>query len=203
MTRNRSTNLRKPEAISSNNTSSTAVDLLSLVLTSAVVPLISHALTIAFGDDSFWSTDRLFVIYFSAISGIVIVDKLVRMLRANGMWQRGYKLGDSDAFMNLASVTPVVIVLGCYNTLPGVIAIASIYATAVIILWFDKYGFTLHPKQLYITGLIAVAVGTLCYLFQGLFIKDNLLVMCFIFTVSQLIVCALFDLVRIVYKRLQ
>lgn len=38
-------------------------DVLITVLTSAALPVASRILTLAFGDNSLWSVDRLFIIY--------------------------------------------------------------------------------------------------------------------------------------------
>lgn len=39
-------------------------DVLITVLTSAALPVASRILTLAFGDNSLWSVDRLFIIFF-------------------------------------------------------------------------------------------------------------------------------------------
>ena len=44
-------------------------DVLITVLTSAALPVASRILALAFGDNSLWSVDRLFIIYFASFSG--------------------------------------------------------------------------------------------------------------------------------------
>ena len=44
-------------------------DILVAILTSAALPVVSHMLTLVFGDSSLWSVDRLMVLYFSSFSG--------------------------------------------------------------------------------------------------------------------------------------
>ena len=47
-------------------------DVLITVLTSAALPVASRILTLAFGDNSLWSVDRLFIIYFASFSGWIL-----------------------------------------------------------------------------------------------------------------------------------
>ena len=48
------------------------VDILVAILTSAALPVVSHMLTLVFGDSSLWSVDRLMVLYFSSLSGWIL-----------------------------------------------------------------------------------------------------------------------------------
>lgn len=72
-------------------------DVLITVLTSAVLPVASRILTLAFGDNSLWSVDRLFIIYFASFSGWILRSYLQLVVERNGMRDKGYRFMDSDA----------------------------------------------------------------------------------------------------------
>ena len=65
-------------------------DVLITVLTSAVLPVASRILTLAFGDNSLWSVDRLFIIYFASFSGWILRSYLQLVVERNGMRDKGY-----------------------------------------------------------------------------------------------------------------
>lgn len=72
-------------------------DVLITVLTSAALPVASRILTLAFGDNSLWSVDRLFIIYFASFSGWILRSYLQLVVERNGMRDKGYTFMDSGA----------------------------------------------------------------------------------------------------------
>ena len=172
-------------------------DLLSLLVTSALVPIVGHLLALEFGESPYWSTDRMFVLYFSAVAGVVIADKIVRLLKSSGLWRRGYRLGDSDAFLNLICTMPTIIVLGFYDTMLGTVAIAAIYLVALLILQYDASDVGLQARRLYTSGFISLAVGAFYYAIIFKTGSNVSLVSLFLYAAAQLLVSTMCDLVRI------
>lgn len=90
-------------------------NLLITVLTSAALPIASRVLTLAFGDNSLWSVDRLFIIYFASFSGWILRCYLQLVVERSGMKDKGYRFMDSDAAGNAIWTFPVVVALFCWN----------------------------------------------------------------------------------------
>lgn len=72
-------------------------DILVAILTSAALPVVSHMLTLVFGDSSLWSVDRLMVLYFSSFSGWILRESFRLAMVQSGLKARGYTFMDSDA----------------------------------------------------------------------------------------------------------
>lgn len=81
-------------------------DVLITVLTSAALPVASRILTLAFGDNSLWSVDRLFIIYFASFSGWILRSYLQLVVERNGMRDKGYTFMDSGASGNAVWTFP-------------------------------------------------------------------------------------------------
>ena len=94
-------------------------DVLITVLTSAALPVASRILTLAFGDNSLWSVDRLFIIYFASFSGWILRSYLQLLVERSGMRDKGYRFMDSDAAGNAIWTFPVVLALFCWNLISG------------------------------------------------------------------------------------
>lgn len=105
-------------------------DVLITVLTSAALPVASRILTLAFGDNSLWSVDRLFIIYFASFSGWILRSYLQLVVERNGMRDKGYTFMDSDAAGNAIWTFPVVLALFCWNLIPGLVTLLAIYGVA-------------------------------------------------------------------------
>ena len=60
----------------SKNSSIDAIDMLSIAVTCAMVPLLSPVLSLIWGDNPLWGADRMFSVYFAVFSGRVLMEKL-------------------------------------------------------------------------------------------------------------------------------
>lgn len=60
-------------------------DILVAILTSAALPVVSHMLTLVFGDSSLWSVDRLMVLYFSSHSGWILRESFRLAMVQSGL----------------------------------------------------------------------------------------------------------------------
>lgn len=109
-------------------------DVLITVLTSAALPVASRILTLAFGDNSLWSVDRLFIIYFASFSGWILRSYFQLVVERNGMRDKGYRFMDSDAAGNAIWTFPVALSLFCWNLIPGLISLLAIYCVAAFLL---------------------------------------------------------------------
>lgn len=129
-------------------------DVLITVLTSAALPVASRILTLAFGDNSLWSVDRLFIIYFASFSGWILRSYLQLVVERNGMRDKGYTFMDSDAAGNAIWTFPVVLALFCWNLIPGLISLLAIYCVAVFCFGSIGMSFALTWEEWYLSGCV-------------------------------------------------
>lgn len=141
-------------------------DVLITVLTSAALPVASRILTLAFGDNSLWSVDRLFIIYFASFSGWILRSYLQLVVERNGMRDKGYTFMDSDASGNAIWTFPVALSLFCWNLIPGLISLLAIYCVAVFLLWKYRNVFRIDVGRMVFIGLFTlltvIVVGAVC-----------------------------------------
>jgi len=130
-----------------------ASDLLVTVLTSAALPVASRVLTLAFGENSLWSVDRLFIIYFASFSGWILRNYLQLVVERSGMRDKGYSFMNSDAAGNAIWTFPVLLALFCWNLLPGLITLLAIYAVAAILLLKHRNAFCIDVGRMEFIGL--------------------------------------------------
>ena len=128
-------------------------DVLITVLTSAALPVASRILTLSFGDNSLWSVDRLFIIYFASFSGWILRSYLQLVVERSGMRDKGYRFMDSDAAGNAVWTFPVVLALFCWNLLPGLITLLVIYGVAAFLLLKNRSVFCIDAGRMGFIGL--------------------------------------------------
>lgn len=128
-------------------------DVLFTVLTSAALPVASRILTLAFGDISLWSVDRLFIIYFASFSGWILRSYLQLVAERSGMRDKGYRFMDSDAAGNAVWTFPVVLALFCWNLIPGLITLLAIYGVAAFLLLKYRNVFCIDVGRMEFIGL--------------------------------------------------
>lgn len=128
-------------------------DVLITVLTSAALPVASRILTLAFGDNSLWSVDRLFIIYFASFSGWILRSGLQLVVERNGMRDKGYTFMDSGASGNAIWTFPVVLALFCWNLIPGLITLLAIYGVAAFLLLKYRSIFCIDVGRMGFIGL--------------------------------------------------
>lgn len=128
-------------------------DVLITVLTSAALPIASRVLTLAFGDNSLWSVDRLFIIYFASFSGWILRCYLQLVVERSGMKDKGYRFMDSDAAGNAIWTFPVVVALFCWNLIPGLITLLAIYGVSAFLLLKYRSVFCIDVGRMVFIGL--------------------------------------------------
>lgn len=128
-------------------------DVLITVLTSAALPVASRILTLSFGDNSLWSVDRLFIIYFASFSGWILRSYLQLVVERSGMRDIGYRFMDSDAAGNAVWTFPVVLALFCWNLIPGLITLLAIYGVAAFLLLKYRSAFCIDVGRMGFIGL--------------------------------------------------
>lgn len=128
-------------------------DVLITVLTSAALPVASRILTLSFGDNSLWSVDRLFIIYFASFSGWILRSYLQLVVERSGMRDKGYRFMDSDAAGNAVWTFPVVLALFCWNLIPGLITLLAIYGVAAFLLLKYRSAFCIDVGRMGFIGL--------------------------------------------------
>lgn len=128
-------------------------DVLITVLTSAALPVASRVFTLAFGDNSLWSVDRLFIIYFASFSGWILRGYLQLVVERSGMRDKGYRFMDSDASGNAIWTFPVVLALFCWNLIPGLITLLAIYGVAAFLLLKYRNVFRIDVGRMEFIGL--------------------------------------------------
>lgn len=128
-------------------------DVLITVLTSAALPVASRILTLAFGDNSLWSVDRLFIIYFASFSGWILRSYLQLVVERSGMRDKGYTFMDSDASGNAIWTFPVVLALFCWNLIPGLVTLLAIYGVAAFLLLKYRSVFCIDVGRMGFIGL--------------------------------------------------
>ena len=105
---------------SNNEQRNIIINLLLLMLTSVIAPLLSHFLDMCLGADAnTWKTDKLLLLYFSGVAGYIISNKAMREWSKTKLYTIGFKLGNSDAFPNLIWMAPITIVIICYESVIG------------------------------------------------------------------------------------
>ena len=109
-------------------------DLLSIAITCAIVPLLSHLLNLVSGENDLWSTERLFALYFASFSGWILRECLQAEVTRRGLKKKGYTFMDSDAAGNAVWVIPIMIALSCWHTTVGVLVLLVVYILAACLL---------------------------------------------------------------------
>ena len=127
--------------------------VLITVLTSAALPVASRILTLSFGDNSLWSVDRLFIIYFASFSGWILRSYFQLVVERSGMRDKGYRFMDSDAAGNAVWTFPVVLALFCWNHIPGLITLLAIYGVAAFLLLKYQSVFCIDVGRMGFIGL--------------------------------------------------
>lgn len=132
-------------------------DLLVLMLTSMVIPMIAHTLDIAFGEANAWSSERILALYFAAVSGYIVSEKLFYVLKQKNFYQRGIKLGDSDAIPIFLWIVPMLFVMVAYETVIGMLVVLAFACAAIGILLFANEGIILTKrKYIILVGFVVV-----------------------------------------------
>ena len=158
--------LRKKEPVKGIN----AFDVASLAITCAMVPLLSHVLTLIWGDNPIWSSERLFVFYFASFSGRVLSEGLQLMVEKHGLKSKGYTFMDSDASGNAVWAFPMIIALFCWDDAIAMIVLLAIFFVSVLVLCRHTDEVRLNLGNMTFVGIVAV----LCLVMASVFFDSAL-----------------------------
>lgn len=112
--------------------------LLLAIITCVAAPLFSNWLNVCFGLANSWTTEKLLVLFFSAITGHIIWDKIQRnfmICRLNKKW---LDIKNAGAAEQTLWTMPSVMVTQFYDTVFGATAIIVLTIIAILILWKDR-----------------------------------------------------------------
>ena len=123
---------------SNNNGIIDPLDMLSVAVTCAMVPLFSRVLILIWGDNPIWADDRLFSVYFAVFSGRVLMEKLQSVLERRGLKDEGYTFMDFDVTGKVVYTFPVLLTLFCWNSAVAMLALLLIFFAAALILCVDR-----------------------------------------------------------------
>lgn len=136
------------------------IDTLFVTIISCVAaPLVSHWLDVCIGtDNNRWSSERLMVLFFSAIAGNVIWDKILRCYQNSKLNKRGFNLNNAGAAEQLVWTMPSLMVLMFYNSVFGATMSIVFCAIALAILWKDKNEIRMTQLSYAVFGLYSIIV---------------------------------------------
>lgn len=178
-------------------------DLLILMLTTLLIPMIAHTLDIIMEEANAWSSERMLTLYFAAVSGYVISEKIFYLLKKKNLYQRGIRLGDSDAIPIFLSTVPTLFVIVGYETVLGIIVLLIFACISVGILLFANEGilFT-KEKFMVLVGFVILVI----IVFNNLSNKGTIEMWVFgaiRYAAILFIVCLAFDVVHMVLRKLK
>ena len=177
----------------SNNKSNTN-NLLIAIFASMMAPLISRLIHLYIVDEQeIWSTENILVIYLSSVVGFIISDKIYRVVKNSGLYARGIKLGDADAFRFAVWFFPVVLSLQLKSKV-SVVALLVMTIMSIFVLIKDKSDIHIDLKQLCIIAFVTVAA-----LFSGLMNMDRKMYLRLF--VGIIIVVIIFDVFAAIMRR--
>lgn len=178
-------------------------DFALLFLTCFAAPLVSHLCDLIVGsDENPLSSEKLLCAYFVLIALYVIYENIVGFLKKTRLWHKGWRLGNSDALLIALYIAGATVVIGFYDTLPGVLVIVSIFAVLFVLLWFKPVSIRIDSRKMTLFALmvaIALPVAVL-----GVYGGDGCADPAFLIwiVVGQFVACALFDAVYVLLKKI-
>lgn len=112
--------------------------LILTMISCAIAPLIANWLDTVLGiDKNPWSSERLMVLFFSALSGTVIWHKICRIYKKSNLNKKGFDITNAGAQAQLVWTMPSLMVLMFYKSIFGATMSIIFFIVAVWILWRD------------------------------------------------------------------
>lgn len=176
------------------NRKSNAINVLLIMLTNMLAPLISNIINMVLGE-TMWTTERIIVLYFSAISGYVLFNKTERELKKRHLYEKGFKLGNSDAMFMCFQMASISMVMICYDSLVGSLILLLFAIMTIGIIWRDYEEIDLSPKICLLTGLSAIIYAFIVSSFHYEGTSLGWIRILAGYFVCQVLVCCLFDFV--------
>lgn len=180
---------------------SSSNDLLIVIMTCVTAPLLAHMLDLLYGDANPWKSDRLVILYFAAVAGYIISAKCMRTLKASALYERGLKLGNSDAMQSLLWALPVLLVTFCYDYFLGVFITAAILFVAGIILYRDGEGACINVVALCGSGILAMVIAVMGQLLPYEWPATQWIAYFFRLFFAQMLVCLVFDFIAFLLNK--
>jgi hypothetical protein len=179
---------------SSRDKKNNAVNLIIALLSCSLAPVISHFLDLVLENNE-WDTERILVLYFASVTGFILQDKAYRAVKETGLYERGFKLGNSDALGFIIWSFPVAIVVVMYDDIVGIGSLAVMIVCAIIIVSKDYNRIQISSITMTMSGgvlllFILFSVKMLPHLAKGKLTFYYLKWMMF-----QFIICILIDMI--------
>ena len=179
-----------------------ASSLFVVILTSVSAPLLAHLLDLILGAQSNpWKSDRLIILYFAAVAGYVIANKIIRSIKKTRAYEKGLKLGSSDAFQNIVWAFPALLVIYCYDYIPGIVIDLVIFIAAGVILFCDGDQISSIVPALCLSGIFAMLFAALSFMLPTEWSPSQWLIYLVRLIISQTVVCLAFDGLAILVKK--
>lgn len=143
----------------------TVNNLIALLITSASAPVISHCLSLVFGEDAnLWTTDRILILIFSSLAGLVLADGFKHLPIFSSARHphiaKGLRLGDFDLITSIIWALPVITVCLFFDSFFCAVLLSCYLILSVIILFTGtKFNFD-YPSFIRIL-LASAAVAAL------------------------------------------
>ena len=176
-------------------------DLIIAVLSCSLAPIASRVISLLL-DNNQWDTERLLVLYFAALSGFIIQDKIYRIIES----ERGYRmirqLTSSYSLSFFIWLLPVSIVVLQYDDLTSILFLAAMNMAALIIAAKDYRSIQLNFKKMILVGLAMVLLVIASkYVFPPNKTNNTLLFLILLIAI-QVVGCFCVNVVIIVIKYL-
>lgn len=184
------------------NRKSNAINLLLIMLTNFLAPLVAHLLDMILGaENNPWKTEKIFVLYFAAFIGFVLFDKIKRLLKTKPLYEKGFMLGDSEAMLNALMAAVIAIVMYCYDSLIGSIVLIVLAIIAFAIIWKDLEKIQITPQLCILLGCVVVVYVLYMSHIQINGSGGSILWKILLYVICQFAICTAFDLFTIWRKR--
>lgn len=161
-------------------------NLMIAIASCAFAPLISHWLDVCMGSGiNVWTTDKLIILFFSAISGWVIWDKICREYKKTRLFSEGLDLDNAGAAEQLIWTMPSMMVLLFYDTVFGATAIVVFFIIAIIIMWRDRDDIKNIKGAYFLVGSYEIIVIIIQFIYPfKVHIKEWLIIVPIVFLVN-------------------
>ena len=165
--------------------------------TCLLAPLIAHLLDLLLKDKNIWTTERILIVYLALLTGQIIFHKICQIFKERGLYDKGFRLGDSDALEIAVCMMLVSIVMFNYNSYHAILLLIGLSVIAIIVLVIDRESIHISFRNLCISGIITLIIIIYEYVtgFNLSITQWGIYILC------QFLVCVAFDVLIILCRR--
>ena len=178
-----------------------------MFLTSMVAPLIAHLIELCSATDNSWSTERILLLYFSALMGQIIAKKIVSLLTRSPILKSGIKKGNYDAVISMIYAMPAVVLCLLYDSIIGTIILIVMAVISSVILWIDRESIVVSLPECIGAAFLATVVVVFLQFFPTDMNDEKMVIVLGELLLVQAIVCLIFHFVEAgvisVFRRLK